>query len=375
MLTLGELSRQLGLGLHGDAGTRISALAPLGAAGPGDLAFVASRRHLRGLRDTAASALIIRPEWLALCPVPCLLSDDPYLSYARVTRLFDNRPPVSPGVHPQALVHPDCELGEQVSIGPHAVVEAGAVLGDRVVIGAGAVIGAGVRIGRGTHIYPRVVIYHGVTIGEHCVVHAGSVLGADGFGYARGPQGWEKILQLGGLQLGDRVEIGACTSIDRGALADTVIESGVIIDNQVQVAHNCRIGKNTAIAGCTGIAGSTTIGADCTLAGAVGVSGHLEIADGVHLSGQARVTRSIEHAGSYSSGTPLQTTRDWARSAVRFTQLEQLQRRVQALEAALASAGMVPDLQRGEAPAGAPLDNNASRDDDASRENRESQRS
>ena len=239
------------------------------------------------------------------------------------------------GVHATALVADEATLGEGVSIGARACVEPGVVLGDGVIIGAGAYVGHDTQIGDRTQIYPNAVIYHRVKIGSDCTVHSQTVIGADGFGFAPGPEGWEKICQLGSVLIGDRVDIGASSTIDRGALEDTVIADGVIIDDQVHIAHNCRIGKNTAIAGCTGIAGSTTIGENCTLANAVGVSGHLEICDNVHLTGQARVTKSITEPGSYSSGTPLAETREWGRNAVRFTQLDALHKRLAALEKAL----------------------------------------
>ena len=222
-------------------------------------------------------------------------------------------------------------------------------------IGPGCYVGEGVRIGRGTRLEPHVVLYHGVSIGEHCHVHAATVIGADGFGFAPRPGGgWQKIYQLGAVRIGDRVDIGASVTIDRGALDDTVIEDDVIIDDQVHIAHNCVIGARTAIAGCTGLAGSTRVGADCTFAGQVGVSGHLQICDNAHFAGQARITKSVPRAGRYASGTPLQPTPEWGRSAVRFTQLEALQRRVLALESALENAlESAPEKTRDTAPGGA----------------------
>ena len=199
-------------------------------------------------------------------------------------------------------------------------------------LGANAYLGHDSHLGAGTLVHPNAVIYYDVRIGENCVVHSQTVLGADGFGFAPGPQGWEKISQLGGVRVGDGVEIGACTTIDRGALDHTIIEDGAIIDNLVQIAHNCRIGKNTAIAGCTGLAGSTIIGANCTLAGGVGVVGHVEICDNVHVTGMTMVTKSITEPGSYSSGTPMTATNEWKRSAVRFSQLDSIQHRLVALE-------------------------------------------
>lgn len=332
MHTLAGLADLLGLSFTGDGGRVLTGLATLAEAGPHELSFLANRKYLSQLSTTRAGAVIVPPGLAATSPADCLLSEEPYLAFARVSRLFDNAPKPAPGVHPTATVSPDASLAADVSVGAQAVIEAGAVLASGVVIGAGAYIGHASQLGAGTRIYPAAVIYHDVHMGERCVIHSQAVLGADGFGFARGSEGWEKIAQLGGVRLGDRVEIGACTTVDRGALGNTVIEDGVIIDNQVQVGHNCRIGKNTAIAGCVGLSGSTIIGADCTLAGGVGVVGHVEICDGVHVTGMTMVTRSITAPGSYSSGTPMTSTRDWKRSAVRFGQLDALEQRLKTLE-------------------------------------------
>jgi UDP-3-O-[3-hydroxymyristoyl] glucosamine N-acyltransferase len=291
-----------------------------------------SSKHLSQLALTRAGAVILHPEFAEQCPTDCLISETPYLAYARASQLFDRSPQPQPGVHCTAVVSADAQVHDSASVGPHAIIEAGAVVSADVQVGAGVYLGHDSRLGAGTRIHPNAVISHNVTVGEGCVIHPQAVLGADGFGFAPGPGGWEKICQLGGVRIGDRVEIGACTTVDRGALEHTVIEDGVIIDNLVQIAHNCRIGKNTAIAGCTGLAGSTIIGASCTLAGGVGVVGHVEICDNVHVTGMTMVTKSITRPGSYSSGTPMTSTGDWKRSAVRFTQLESIQRRLVTLE-------------------------------------------
>jgi UDP-3-O-[3-hydroxymyristoyl] glucosamine N-acyltransferase len=333
--TLGELAARLGLTFSGDAARRISGLATLDAAGPEHLAFLASRKYQSRLAATRAGAVILPPDLADQCPVDYLVADDPYLCFARVSGLFDRAPRPVAGVHPAATVDPGAEVDPTASVGPNAVIEAGARVEAGAVIGANVYVGHGSRVGAGTRIFPNAVLYHDVTVGAQCTIHAQAVLGGDGFGFAPSAGGWEKIHQLGGVTLGDRVEVGACTTIDRGAIEDTVIEDGAIIDNLVQIAHNCRIGKNTAIAGCTGLAGSTIIGANCTLAGGVGVVGHVEICDNVHVTGMTMVTKSITEPGSYSSGTPMATTRDWKRSAVRFAQLESIQKRLARLEASL----------------------------------------
>jgi len=330
--SLEELAESLQLTVSGDPARQISGLATLEAAGPAELAFLSNKKYQPQLAVTRAGAVILRPELVEACPVDCLVSEDPYLSFARVSRLFNRAPATEPGVHAAATVSGEADIDAAASIGPNAVIEAGAIIGPEAVIGANAYVGHGSRIGAGTRIYPNAVLYHDVRLGKGCTVHSQAVIGGDGFGYAPGPEGWEKISQIGGVRIGDGVEIGACTTIDRGALDHTVIEDGAIIDNLVQVAHNCRIGKNTAIAGCTGLAGSTIIGANCTLAGGVGVVGHVEICDGVHVTGMTMVTKSITEPGSYSSGTPMMTTRDWKRSAVRFAQLDAIQQRLASLE-------------------------------------------
>jgi len=330
--SLAELAGLLGLPFSGDPQRKLSTLAPLATAGPCDLTFLASRRYLPLLENSRAGAVILHPEHADRCPADHLQAEDPYLAFARASRLFDRTPAATVGIHPAAVVDPDARVHPGASVGPRAVVEAGAEVAAGAVLGAGVYLGHGSRVGAGTRVYPNACLYHDVVVGGQCLIHAQAVLGADGFGFARGPLGWEKIHQLGGVRGGDRVEIGALSAVDRGTLGHTVIEDGVIIDNLVQIGHNCRIGKNTAIAGCTGIAGSSIIGADCTLAGGVGVLGHLEICDGVHVTAMTMVTRSITEPGSYSSGTPMSATRAWKRNAVRFNQLEAIQRRLAALE-------------------------------------------
>ncbi len=332
MYTLGELASKLDLTLVGDPQRPITGLASLECAGPGQLSFLAQRKYLPQLEVTRAGAVIVAPPFVDLCPVDALVADNPYLCFARVSALYDRAPRLAAGIHPTATVAETAQVDPSATVSANAVIEPGAQIGPDAVIGANAYIGHGCRIGRGTRIHPNAVLYHGVVVGEACTIHSQAVLGADGFGFAPGPEGWEKIHQLGAVTLGDGVEIGACTTIDRGAIDDTVIEDGAIIDNLVQIAHNCRIGKNTAIAGCTGLAGSTIIGANCTLAGGVGVVGHVEICDNVHVTGMTMVTKSITEPGSYSSGTPMTGTRDWKRSAVRFSQLDSIEKRLSRLE-------------------------------------------
>ncbi len=330
---LAQLAATAAAELRGDPECKITGLAALDAAQSGDISFIANEQYLKYLTGTQASAVILPAKLAADCAVNCLLADDAYLAYAKISRLFDTAPKTPPGVHASAQVAADVNIGARVSIGPCCCIEAGVQLGDDVVLGAGAFVGAGAQIGSGSHIAANATICHAVSIGARVRIHSGAVIGADGFGFARSAdEGWVKIHQLGSVVIGDDVDIGACTSIDRGALQNTVIGDGVIIDNQVQIAHNVEIGENTAIAGCVGIAGSVKIGANCSLGGGVGIAGHLSIADNVVLTGMTLVSKSITEAGVYSSGTALSKHAVWQKNAVRFLQLDKLHKRVVALE-------------------------------------------
>ena len=331
-LTLGEIADRLGLECRGERTRSITGLATLASAGPDQLSFLANSRYAEQLLATGAGAVIVSPTQADACPVDCLLADNPYVAYARATHLFDRAPQQAGGVHPTAVVAESARLAADVAVGPLCVIGEQVELGPGVGIGAGCIVGDGCRIGAGTRLHPRVTLYHGVQLGERCVVHSGAVLGADGFGFAMAEGAWTKIAQLGAVVVGDDVEIGANTTIDRGALDDTRIGCGVIIDNQVQIAHNVVIGDHTAIAGCVGIAGSTRIGRYCTIAGGAGLVGPIEIGDRVHVSGMSMVTKSIDGPGSWSSGTGTQETRLWKRNAVRFAQLDELAKRIGALE-------------------------------------------
>ena len=334
MPTLGELATTLELELRGDADFTIQRLAPLSAATAFDLSFVSEKKHLGKLSETLAGAVILHPDWAGRWDGNALLSDAPYVSYARATRVFDNHPQRRGGIHERAVIDEGAQLGRNVTIDAGACIEADVVLGDRVWIGAGAYIGHGTRIGADSVIKPNAVICHAVTIGERCIIHPNATIGADGFGFAPSAEGWVKIEQLASVTIGNDVEIGSNSAVDRGALEDTVVEDGAIIDNLVQIAHGVRVGSRTAIASQAGISGSTHIGARCIIAGQVGMAGHLTIADDVHIGGQGRVAGSVTEPGHYSSGTPIQPIRAWLRSASRFTQLDQMARRIAELEKA-----------------------------------------
>ena len=333
--TLADIAAYLGAELVGDGQVEITGLATLTDATRGQLAFLANPAYRDQLGSSAASAVILHRSMLELCKTNALVLDNPYLGYAKVSSLFDTLPAACQQVHERAWVSKSAQLGQGVTVGANAVIEDHAVLEDYAVIGPGSVIGARSRVGKNTLIHANVTLYHDVVIGERCIVHSGVVLGADGFGFAPDKGQWHKIRQIGGVLIGNDVEIGANTSIDRGALSDTRIGNGVKLDNQIQIAHNVQIGDNAAMAACVGIAGSTKIGANVTLSGGVGVSGHLEIAAGTHITAMSLVTKSITEAGSYSSGTAMAPSAEWKKSAVRFRQLDEMAKKIKALENAV----------------------------------------
>jgi len=329
---LTELAQLLGAELRGDGQQEIRALATLQSAGKTDLSFIANPAYKKHLSSSQAGAVLINTELADEFVGNKLVVKNPYIAYAHLSAIFEFlREPYS-GVHPSVVIGQECTLGQNISVGANAVIGDGVILGDGVIVGPGCYIGNDSVIGSNTRLAANVSIYHGISIGTDCVLHSGCVIGADGFGFAPDAGGWLKIHQLGGVQIGNKVEIGACTCIDRGALDDTRIDDGVIIDNHVQIAHNVYIGKNTAIAAHTAIAGSTTIGANCTIAGAVGIAGHLTLTDKVHITAMTMVSGSILKPGSYSSGTAISATKEWRRNAARFRQLDALATRLIKLE-------------------------------------------
>ena len=334
MPTLGEIATLCGAQLQGGAATTmISGVAALDRAQPGQLSFLISPRYRSHLATSAAAAVILAPHDAAACPIPALVTAQPHLAYAKAATLFERALPSAKGVHPSAWVSPDAQIAADAWIGPHCSIEAGAVIAAAVHIGPNCVIGAQARLGAGTRLVAQVTVCHGVSIGERVLVYPGAVLGSDGFGFARDAQGhWLKVPQIGGLRIGNDVEIGANTSIDRGALDDTVIEDGVKLDNQIQVAHNVRIGAHSALAGCVGIAGSAQIGRHCMVGGGVGVSGHLHIADHVQVTGMSLVAQSIKQRGVYSSCLTVEPNRLWNKISGRLRRLDELFRRLTALE-------------------------------------------
>ena len=312
----------------------IKSLATLANASNEQVAFLANKKYVSQLSATQASAVIISPDMLSQCPVNALVMDNPYMGYAMLANLLDSTPEVAEGIHISAVIADDVTLGENVSIGANTVIESGVKLDDEVSIGAGGFIGKNTSIGKGTRLWSNCSVYHNVVIGEACLIQANTVIGSDGFGYApvNEQYKWHKIPQLGRVVIGNHVEIGASTTIDRGALDDTCLADGVIIDNQCQIAHNVVIGENTAIAGCTVVGGSTRIGRNCTIGGLSAITGHVEIADNVHFTGMSMVTKGVSQAGAYSSGLPSQPSREWRKAVANVRSLERLSQRVRKLE-------------------------------------------
>lgn len=333
--TLRELARHIDAELHGDADCLISGVATLQKAQAGDISFLAQPRYRKYLGDTLASAVILGREDITSCTVNALVVKNPALGYARTAALLNPDPWVQAGIHASACVSAQSDVESSALIGPHCVIEAGARIGARVIIGPGSIVAENSVIEADSRLVANVTICRDTHIGQRALIHPGAVIGSDGFGFANDNGAWIKIPQLGRVIIGDDVEIGANTTIDRGALNDTVIENGVKLDNQIQIGHNVRIGAHTAIAGCVGIAGSTKIGARCTIAGGVGIGGHLEIADDVHVTGMSMVTKSILLAGIYSSGIPVEPNTTWNKNIVRLRQLEDMTRRLKALEKSL----------------------------------------
>ena len=312
----------------------VTSLATLANAKAGQVAFLANKKYISQLSETRASAVIISSDMLTQCPVNALVMDNPYKGYAILANLLDTTPKVADGIHTSAVIAGNAKLGENVSIGANSVIEADVTLGDNVSIGAGCFIGKGASIAKGTSLWSNISVYHDVIIGEHCLIQANTVIGSDGFGYAPVDEQykWHKIPQLGRVVIGNRVEIGASTTIDRGALEDTIIKDGVILDNQIQIAHNVVVGENTAMAACSVIAGSTVIGQNCTIAGLVGINGHINITDNCVFTGMAMVTKDISASGVYSSGMPAAPNKEWNKSNARIKRLDSLTKRVKELE-------------------------------------------
>lgn len=332
ILSLAELATITGGLLHGDETENVTMVAPMDSAGPGHVTFLSNPKYAKHLAQCQASVVMVKEAQRDLCSGNVLVVDDPYVAFAKVAQALDTTPAPAQDIAPSAVIADDATIGSNVSIGANAVIESGVELGDNVVIGAGCFVGKRAKIGNNTKLWSNVSIYHHVSLGSDCLVQANTVIGADGFGYANEKGEWIKIPQLGTVRIGNRVEIGACTTIDRGALDDTVIEDNVILDNQLQIAHNVHIGYGTAMAGGTIVAGSTKIGKYCIIGGGTVINGHIEIADGVTITGMGMVMRGIEEKGMYSSGIPLQPNKEWRKTAARVHRIDDMNKRLKAVE-------------------------------------------
>lgn len=329
---LKELAELVGAKLHGNAESEIDSVATLQDAGPGSISFLSNSKYRRYLSNTSATAVILAEEYLDECPATALVCDNPYLAYARICAYIHPMVKRAAGRHATAVVSESALVDPSAWIGPGALVDDNVTIGANVQIGPGCVISRDVAIGSDTTLVANVTLCHRVMIGQRVLIHPGAVIGSDGFGIANDDGQWVKVPQVGSVIVGDDVEIGANTTIDRGALNDTIIGRGVKLDNQIQIAHNVEIGDNTAIAACTGIAGSTKIGKDSTIGGGVVVVGHLEFGDNIHFSAESLVTRSFSEPGYYSGNVPAMPNREWRKSMVHLRNLDDMITRLKELE-------------------------------------------
>jgi UDP-3-O-[3-hydroxymyristoyl] glucosamine N-acyltransferase len=340
VVSLGEIVELFGGELLGEGSVQVDQVATLEHATDSQISFFSNPRYRRQLEQTRAAAVIVNRDAIGLTDRPLIVCDNPYAYFGRVSDLLNPQEAVIPGVHPTAAVDPSAQVHPSACIGPLASIAAEAVIGARTLLGPGSHVGARARIAGDCRIHANVSIYHDCSIGERVILHSGAVIGADGFGVAMDGGRYLKIPQIGGVIVGDDVEIGANTTIDRGALDDTVIEDGAKLDNQIQIGHNCRIGAHTAIAGCVGIAGSTRIGRYCRIGGSAMIGGHLEIADHVEIGGATAVAKSIFKAGTYTAMYPISPHPEWLKNAAHIRHLDRLATRIRELETRLA------DLER-----------------------------
>ena len=330
--TLNQLALETGTVVYGNGECVIDSLCCMQNAKPGAIGFITSEKYAKYLTNTEAEAVILTKDLLELSPVPALIADNPRATYARITSLLHPNPVPKAGIHPTVVIDPSATVASDACIGAHSVIEAGARIDKSVCIGANCVIGRDSCIGENTYFYPNVTLYHNCHIGQHCILHSGAVIGADGFGFEFDRGVWIKIQQVGGVRVGNGVEIGACSTIDRGALVDTIIEDGVKLDNHIQIGHNVRVGAHSIMANGVAIAGGVKIGQHCLFGGMAGVKEGVEIADNVTVTGMSMVSKSLPKAGSYSSNIPIDGTRSWRRNSARFRQLDELAKRIHQLE-------------------------------------------
>lgn len=336
--TLNELIEGLEVELKGDGTCLINGVSTIQEAQSGRITFLMNPAYKKYLPETKASAVILMPAEATICPTNSLICHDPYYIYAKIAAHFDDRPELSSGIHPTAVIGNHCQIDPSVRIGANCVIGDHVKLGMRVAIQSGCVINEYCEIDDDSYLHANVTLYHKIKMGKRTLIGSGTVIGSDGFGIAKHKGRWHKVPQLGKVVIGDDVEIGANCTIDRGAIGDTVLETGVKLDNLIQIGHNVRIGEHTAIAACVGVAGSTTIGKSCLIGGQAGFSGHLNICDNVMITGGAAVTRSIREPGIYSSGVGgVVTNKEWQKNSARINRLDKLIERVKLLETTLAA--------------------------------------
>ena len=332
MVTVGELASRFAGEVRGNSSLEIRGVASLASAGAHDISYLAGKKYYAALAKTDAGAVILAAQDAAHFTRTCLVVDNPRLCFAKVSTFLNPHAPMEPGVHATAFVDARATVASSAYIGPCSVIEADAVVDDNVFVGAACYLGRRAHVGENSWLHAQVVISHDCIVGANCTIHPGVVIGGDGFGYVRDGERWLKIPQLGNVRIGDDVEIGANSTIDRGALDDTIIDNGVKLDNLMHIAHNVYVGKHTAMAAQVGIAGSTSIGSGCAIGGQAGIIDNLEIADNVQITAGSLVTSSINQAGVYSSSLKAQPAEKWKRNAARLSQLDGLTRRLRQLE-------------------------------------------
>lgn len=330
--SLKQLAEHLNARLVGDPDITVNVVAPIESAVEGTISFINDSRYLESLKTTQASAIVLKQELLESSPVAALVVENPRAAYAQLVSLIYPACKPEAGIHDSAIIAEDTVIDTSASIGANVVIASGVHIAADVQIDAGVVIGRNSRIGKASHLYANSTVYHDCKIGEYCIIHASSVIGSDGFGFEFDDGAWLKIPQVGGVVIGNHVEIGACSVVDRGALQDTCIEDGVKLDNHVQIAHNVHVGEHTIMSRGVGIAGSTRIGKNCIFGGMTGVRDHVEVTDNVMVTAMSMVSKSLTKPGSYSSNTPIDETRNWRKNSARFRQLDEMARKIRQLE-------------------------------------------
>ena len=332
--SLAELAEKVGGQVAGNGDCVITHVAAIDDASAGAICFISSSKFSKFLAETKAEAVILTPDLAVDANVPVLIVDKPRAAFARITALLYPQYKPEPGVHSSAVIDDSAQLADSAYIGANVVIEAGAQIGEGVYLGPGCVIGRDSQLASNVYLHANVTVYYDCQIGENTIIHSGSTIGADGFGFEHDGQEWVKIHQVGGVRIGRNVEIGACSTVDRGAVSDTIIEDGVKLDNHIQIAHGVRVGENTIMSNGVGVAGSTSIGKNCMIGGMTGIKDNIEITDNVIITAMSLVSKPLTKPGSYSSNTPIDDTRTWRKNTARFRQLDEIARRVMQLEKA-----------------------------------------